>query len=103
MQWTAACCQGFAISVLDSDDSEQADLRGGRADPIQLAHGLLGLAVARGARLFEGEAVAFDAAGRSVGVRLASDGEIEARSVVLATGYVMPDIVQSTVHAVSSS
>ena len=31
------------------------------------------------------------------GVGLANDGyEIEARSVVLATGYVMPDIVQST-------
>jgi glycine/D-amino acid oxidase-like deaminating enzyme len=73
------------------------------ADPIQLAHGLLGLAVARGARLFEGEAVAFDAAGRSVGVRPANDCEIGARSVVLATGYVMPDIVHCTVHAVSSS
>jgi glycine/D-amino acid oxidase-like deaminating enzyme len=73
------------------------------ADPIQLAHGLLGLAAARGARLFEGEALAFDAAGRSVGVRLANDSEIEARSVVLATGYVMPDIVHCTVHAVSSS
>ena len=36
----------------------------GAADayPVQLAHGLLGLAVARGARLFEGDAVAFDAA-----------------------------------------
>ena len=33
----------------------------------------------------------------------ANDREIEARSVVLATGYVMPDIVRSTVHAVSSS
>ena len=73
------------------------------ADPMQLAHGLLGIAVARGARLFEGEAVAFDAAGRSVGVRLANDSEVEARAVVLATGYVMPDIVQSNVHAVSSS
>ncbi|MEA2899899.1 MAG: hypothetical protein QOJ84_5514, partial [Bradyrhizobium sp.] len=29
------------------------------ADPMQLAHGLLGFAVARGARLFEAEAVAF--------------------------------------------
>ena len=73
------------------------------ADPIQLAHGMLGVAVARGARLFEGDAVAFDAAGRSVSVRLANDSEIEARCVVLATGYVMPDIVRSTVHAVSSS
>ena len=73
------------------------------ADPMQLARGLLRAAVARGARLFEGEAVAFDAAARSVCARLANDGQIEARSVILATGYVMPDIVQSSVHAVSSS
>ena len=43
-----------------------------------------------------------DAAGRAVNVRMANDREIEARSVVLATGYVMPDIVRSTMHAVSS-
>ena len=73
------------------------------ADPMQLARGLLGTAVARGARLFEGEAVEFDAAGRSVCARLANDRQIEARSAILATGYVMPDIVQSSVHAVSSS
>jgi glycine/D-amino acid oxidase-like deaminating enzyme len=73
------------------------------ADPMQLSHGLLRTAVARGARLFEAETVAFDAAGRSVNVRLANDREVEARSVVLATGYVMPDIVRSTMHSVSSS
>ena len=73
------------------------------ADPMQLARGLLRTAVARGARLFEGEAVEFDAAARSVCARLANDRQIEARSVILATGYVMPDIVQSSVHAVSSS
>jgi glycine/D-amino acid oxidase-like deaminating enzyme len=73
------------------------------ADPVQLAHGMLGAAITRGARLFEAEAVAFDSAGRSVNVRLGNDREIEARSVVLATGYVMPDIVRSTVHEVSSS
>ena len=72
-------------------------------DPMQLARGLLRVAGARGARLFEGEAIAFDAAGRSVNVGLANGREIDARSVVLATGYVMPDIVHSTVHAVSSS
>ena len=70
---------------------------------MKLAHGLLRTALARGARLFEADAVAFDAAGRAVNVRMACDREIEARSVVLATGYVMPDIVRSTVHAVSSS
>lgn len=73
------------------------------ADPMQLARGLLLLAVARGARLFEGEASEFDAAARAVGVQLSNGRQIEARSVVLATGYVMPDIVQSTIHTVSSS
>ena len=73
------------------------------ADPMRLAHGLLRTALARGARLFEAEAAAFDSAGRSVSVGLANGREIEARSVVLATGYVMPDVVQSTVHEVSSS
>ena len=73
------------------------------ADPMKLAHGLLRTSLARGARLFEADAVAFDAAGRSVNVGLANDRAIEARSVVLATGYVMPDIVCSNVHQVSSS
>jgi phosphoglycerate dehydrogenase-like enzyme len=31
MAAAVACCQRFAISVLDSDDTEQADLRGGRS------------------------------------------------------------------------
>ena len=77
--------------------------RAADADPMQLARGLLNASVARGARLFDGEAVTFDSAGRAVGVVMANGREIEARSVVLATGYTMPDIVHSTVQAVSSS
>ena len=73
------------------------------ADPMQLARGLLRTAVARGARVFEGEAVEFDAAARSVGVQLKNGRQIEARSVVLATGYVMPAIIHSTVQTISSS
>ncbi len=73
------------------------------ADPMQLALGLLNAAVARGARLFDGDAVTFDPVGRTVGVILANGREIEARSVILATGYAMPDIVHSTVQTVSSS
>lgn len=73
------------------------------ADPMQLSRGLLRLAVARGARLLEGEAIQFDTAARSVGVQLKNGRQIEARSVVLATGYVMPPVVHSTVHNVSSS
>jgi glycine/D-amino acid oxidase-like deaminating enzyme len=73
------------------------------ADPMQLARGMLKVALARGARLFEGEAATFDVAGRGIGVQLANDRQIEARFVVLATGYVMPDIVRSTIQTASSS
>jgi glycine/D-amino acid oxidase-like deaminating enzyme len=73
------------------------------ADPMQLARGLLRTAVARGARVFEGEAVGFDTAARSVDVQLKNGRQIEARSVVLATGYVMPAIIHSTVQTTSSS
>ncbi|SEE19666.1 NAD(P)/FAD-dependent oxidoreductase [Bradyrhizobium erythrophlei] len=73
------------------------------ADPLQLAYGLLHLARARGARQFDAEAIAFDPAGEAVTVGFENGREIAARAVVLATGYVMPDIVRSTVQAVSSS
>ena len=73
------------------------------SDPLQLSRGLLQVAAARGARLFDGEATAFDAAGRCVTVGLANGRAIEAKSVVLATGYVMPNMVRSNVHRVSSS
>jgi glycine/D-amino acid oxidase-like deaminating enzyme len=73
------------------------------ADPMQLARGLLNLAVGRGARLFDGEAVALDAAGRCVTVGLESGRQLEAPAVILATGYVMPAIVCSSVQSVSSS
>jgi len=68
-----------------------------------LARGLLDISMARGARLFDGETLAFDSAARSVDVILANGREIKARHVVLATGYTMPDIVHSTVQTVSSS
>ncbi|MDB5619854.1 FAD-dependent oxidoreductase [Tardiphaga sp.] len=73
------------------------------ADPLQLASGLLRVAISRGARLFEGEAVAFDSAAQSVRVQLRDGRMVEARHVVLATGYVMPDIVRATVQKPSSS
>jgi glycine/D-amino acid oxidase-like deaminating enzyme len=73
------------------------------ADPVLLTHGLLRLALARGARLFRAEAVGFDCSSRAVEVALQDGHQIEARHVVLATGYVMPDIVHSTVQTVASS
>jgi glycine/D-amino acid oxidase-like deaminating enzyme len=73
------------------------------ADPVQLAGSLLQTAVLRGARLLEAETIAFDPASYSVGVTLKHGGMIEARHVVLATGYVMPGIVQATIQKPSSS
>jgi glycine/D-amino acid oxidase-like deaminating enzyme len=73
------------------------------ADPIQMAQGLLRIAVSRGARLFEAEAVEFDSSSGSVSTLMADGHEIEARWLILATGYVMPRIVHSSVQKVSSS
>ena len=73
------------------------------ADPLSLCHGLLTVSLTRGARLIRDEAVAFDGAGRAAAVTLASGRGIEADSIVLATGYVMPDIVSDDLHRVASS
>jgi glycine/D-amino acid oxidase-like deaminating enzyme len=90
---------GFAIPRAGAIVSPDA----ADSDPLQLSRGLLHVAAARGAQLFDAEALAFDASGRGVIVALESGREIEAKSVVLATGYVMPDMVRSSVHRVSSS
>jgi len=73
------------------------------ADPVQLSRGLLRIAIARGARVFEGDAVEFDAASRAIGIQLKNRRQIEARSVILATGYALPSIVPSTIQTISSS
>jgi glycine/D-amino acid oxidase-like deaminating enzyme len=73
------------------------------ADPVCLAHQLLGVALARGAALFDGEAVDFETAREGVAVQLADGPVIEAKTVVLATGYVMPDIVPDTLNRTSAS
>jgi glycine/D-amino acid oxidase-like deaminating enzyme len=72
-------------------------------DPLRLAQALLKVAVGRGARLFDAEARSYDCAGRSVGVQLDGERCIEARHVVLATGYVMPEFVPATLHRIMSS
>lgn len=72
------------------------------ADPVLLTRGLLDISLRRGARLLKANAVAFDSAGQSVTVGLESGLSIEARHVVLATGYVIPDIVKPTARPASS-
>jgi glycine/D-amino acid oxidase-like deaminating enzyme len=73
------------------------------ADPVLLAQGMLACAKARGVRVIEGDAHAFDQAGVRVGVTLSTGRVIEARRVVLATGYAMPDFVPATIHSISTS
>lgn len=73
------------------------------ADPVQLSRGLITTAIARGARAFKGEVVAFDAAWRAVSAELKNGRQIEARSLILATGYALPGVVPSTIQTVSSS
>lgn len=73
------------------------------ADPLRLSHALIAAAVANGATILDAEAVGYHEAGRRVIVALDGGLEIEARQVVLATGYVMPDFVGSTIHSTASS
>ncbi|MHC2335364.1 glycine/D-amino acid oxidase-like deaminating enzyme [Bradyrhizobium sp. USDA 4454] len=73
------------------------------ADPVLLTHGLLNIFLRRGARLLKANAVAYDSAARSVTVGLESGLSIDARQVVLATGYVMPDIVWAAAQQSASS
>ncbi|MCP1966920.1 glycine/D-amino acid oxidase-like deaminating enzyme [Bradyrhizobium elkanii] len=73
------------------------------ADPVLLTHGLLDISLQRGARLLKANAVAYDSTAQSVTVGLENGLSIEARQVVLATGYVMPDIVRPTAQQPASS
>lgn len=86
-------------------DREAAILSPGAADadPLCLAHGLATSAVARGAALFDGNAVDYQTGGRRAAVVLEDGQTIEADWVVLATGYVMPDFVTSDLHSIATS
>ena len=73
------------------------------ADPVCLTYALLDLAMGRGADLYDGAAIRFEADGKGLAVGLSDGQTIEAERVVLATGYVLPDCVTSDLHRTSSS
>lgn len=73
------------------------------ADPVALTESLLSVAASRRAALVQAEAVAYDAAAQTVSVGLDGGYEIEARHVVLATGYAMPDFVCANIQQTNSS
>jgi glycine/D-amino acid oxidase-like deaminating enzyme len=86
---------GRAAAILSSDAAD--------ADPVRLTRGLLDISVKRGARLLKADAIAFDSAGSGVTVGLEGGLSVEARDVVLATGYVVPDIVRPKAQRPASS
>ncbi|HTO29758.1 MAG TPA: FAD-dependent oxidoreductase [Pararhizobium sp.] len=73
------------------------------ADPVLLSWGLLADATTRGARLIDAMAIAYHDAPGAVTVETDGPFVIEARQVILATGYVMPDFVHAEIHRTSSS
>lgn len=73
------------------------------ADPVLLSQALLAEAVRQNAKLFDAEATGYDSGGDAVIVAIGGGHVIEAKHVVLATGYVMPDILTSDLHKVVSS
>jgi glycine/D-amino acid oxidase-like deaminating enzyme len=86
-------------------DREAAILSPGsaEADPLLLSWSLLRLAEGRGARIINADALHFHDEGRRVVVETAGRYVVEARHVVLATGYVMPHFVMPACHTTSSS
>ncbi|MDQ0319241.1 glycine/D-amino acid oxidase-like deaminating enzyme [Pararhizobium capsulatum DSM 1112] len=73
------------------------------ADPLLLSWGLLERAMQSGARLIDAEITAYDHGPKCVVVQADDGNVIEARHVVLATGYVMPDFLKSDLHKTVSS
>jgi glycine/D-amino acid oxidase-like deaminating enzyme len=86
-----------------SREAALISLGSAEADPVCLAHQLLDVSIRRGARLYDGEAIAFDAARAGVAVQLRDGPVIEAAKVVLATGYVMPSFVHTDLDLPSAS
>ena len=86
---------GRAAAILSGDAAD--------ADPVRLTRGLLDISVKRGARLLKADAIAFDGSASGVTVGLEAGLSVEARDVVLATGYVMPDIVRPRAQKPASS
>lgn len=86
-------------------DREAAILSPGSADadPVLLSHGLAAIAVARGGSIFDAAAVSYESTAGGVLVGLDNGHSIEAEQVVLATGYVMPDFLDTDLHTTASS
>ncbi|ANM03397.1 FAD dependent oxidoreductase protein [Rhizobium phaseoli] len=73
------------------------------ADPLLLTWALIAMAVRRGARLVRASVTALHSEGDHVAAETDEGHVIEARHVVLATGYSMPGLDMPKLHRTSSS
>jgi glycine/D-amino acid oxidase-like deaminating enzyme len=73
------------------------------ADPLLLAWGLLAVAVKRGALLIDATATNIQTEGHTATIQTDGKYLIEARKVVLATGYAMPGVPMPKLHRATSS
>lgn len=73
------------------------------ADPLLLCQSLLNVAAMNGVKIFDASAENYDNSGQAVIVELDNGRVIEAKHIVLATGYVMPDFLDSSLHKISST
>lgn len=72
-------------------------------DPVCLSQGLLAIAAQRGVRLIKGCAEDFDSTAKGASVMLDCGKTIDAKWVVLATGYALPDFIKSDMHTLAST
>jgi glycine/D-amino acid oxidase-like deaminating enzyme len=91
--------QGYAIEREAAILSQGA----GDVDPLVLARALVSKAKAHGAATFDAEALVYESTKDGVAVELSGGAVIEARHVVLATGYTMPALVKCDHHSISST
>ncbi|MDQ0563301.1 glycine/D-amino acid oxidase-like deaminating enzyme [Rhizobium mesoamericanum] len=95
-------CDLFTEFELDRDAAILS--RGSaEADPLLLTSGLLDIAVKHGARLIGASVTRLHSEGKSVSAETDGSFVIEAKTAVLATGYVMPGIEMPKLHQTTSS
>jgi len=70
------------------------------ADPTVLARAFLRQATQQKARLLSGDVVRFESHPRGAAAFLDDGTVVEARNIVLATGYDLPSIIPSTLHQI---
>ena len=73
------------------------------ANPVLLSQWMLAIAEHQGAHLFDAEALDYCDDAKRAYVAVEGGHVIEARHIILATGYIMPALVETSLHQTASS